>query len=135
MMTLPELESLVRRMEDCTLPREEWTHRAHLSVAVWYLFQFPRKVATERIRAGVQRYNVSLGNTTGYHETITLSWVAIVASFLRDASAEKTLAELATEAAARFGASDYLLRHFSKERLFSEAARREWVDPDLNPLC
>src|SRR6185436_5410136 len=123
-MTLPELESLVRRMEDCTLPREEWTHRAHLSVAVWYLFQFPRKVATERIRAGIQRYNASLGNTTSYHETITLSWVAIVASFLRDASAEKTLAELATEAAARFGASDYLLRHFSKERLFSEAARR-----------
>ena len=133
-MTLPELESLVRRFENCTLPREEWTHRAHLSVAVWYLFQLPRKVATERIRAGIQRYNTSLGNT-GYHETITLSWVAIMAAFLHEASPEKTVAELATEAATRFAASDYLLRHFSKQRLFSETDRREWVEPDLDPLC
>jgi hypothetical protein len=134
-MTLPELESLVRRFEDCTLPREEWTHPAHLSVAIWYLSYFSREEATERIRAGIQRYNASLGNTTGYHETITLSWVAIAAAFLREASPAKTVAELATETVARFGESDYLLRHFSKERLFSEAARRDWVEPDLNPLC
>ena len=72
-MTLPELESLVRRFEDCTLPREAWTHRAHLSVAVWYLFHFSRAEATERIRTGIQRYNASQGNSTGYHETITLA--------------------------------------------------------------
>lgn len=54
-MTLPELESLVRRFEDCTLPREEWTHRAHLAIAVWYLSHLPREVATERIRMGIQR--------------------------------------------------------------------------------
>ena len=133
-MTLPELESLVRRFEECSLPREEWTHRAHLSVAVWYLFQLPREEATERIRAGIQRYNASLENTTGYHETITLSWVAIVAVFLQEASTQKTVAELATEAAARFGSSNYLLRHFSKERLLSELAKREWINPDLEPL-
>lgn len=133
-MTLSELESLVRRFEDCTLPREEWTHRAHLSVAVWYLSQLPKEVATQRIRTGIQRYNASLGNTTGYHETITLSWIALVTAFLRKESPEKSLSELATEAAAGFGASDYLLRHFSKERLFSQSARREWVEPDLDPL-
>ena len=134
-MTLPELESLVCRFEDCTLPREEWTHRAHLSVAVWYLCELPREAATERIRTGIQRYNASLGNVDGYHETITLSWVSIVTAFLREASPEKTVAELATEAASRFGAFDRLLRHFSKQRLFSEAARQEWVEPDLEPLC
>jgi hypothetical protein len=133
-MTSSDLERLVLRFEDCTLPRDEWTHRAHLSVAVWYLFHLPREAAIERIRVGIQRYNASLGNTAGYHETITLSWAALVAASLREASAEKTLAELATEAADRFGASDYLLRHFSKERLFSETARREWVEPDLDPL-
>ena len=134
-MTLPELEALVRRFEDCTLPRYEWTHRAHLSVAVWYLFHYPREDATRRIRAGVQRYNASLGNSKGYHETITLSWIAVAASFLRKSSAGQTLTELATEAGVRFNASDYLLRHFSKELLFSELARAEWVDPDLAPLA
>ena len=133
-MTLAELESLVRRFEDCSLPRAAWTHQAHLSVAVWYLFHFPREAATARIRERIQRYNASLGNTKGYHETITLSWVAIVSSFLRQSSVEQRVEDLARAAAERFAAPDYLLRHFRKELLLSELARVEWVEPDLAPL-
>ena len=134
-MTLPELESLVRRFEDCTLPREAWTHRAHLSVAVWYLFHFSRAEATERIRTGIQRYNASLGNAKGCHETVTLAWVAIVGTFLQQSAADRRVAALASDAAAQFGGSDFLLQHFSKELLFSDLARRTWVDPDLKPLA
>lgn len=133
-MTLAELKSLVRRFEDCSLPREAWTHQAHLSVAVWYLFHFPRGDATERIRVGIQRFNASLGNTKGYHETITLSWVAIVSSFLQPSSAGQPVEDLATAAAERFAVPDYLLRHFRKELLLSELARVEWVEPDLTRL-
>ena len=133
-MTLEELETLIRRFEDCTLPREAWNHRAHLAVATWYLFHLPREAATERIREGIQRFNASLGNTKGYHETITLAWIALVARLLREAPPERSVVELANEVAARFGVPDYLLRHFIKERLFSDFARREWVDPDLSPL-
>ncbi len=38
--TADEILALVRRFEDCTLPREEWTHAAHLTVALWHLLQF-----------------------------------------------------------------------------------------------
>jgi len=34
----------------------------------------------------------------------------------------------------RVGRSDWLLTHWSKTLLFSVAARRRWVDPDLLPL-
>jgi len=129
-----ELESLVLRFEDCTLPRELWTHRAHLSVGLWYLFHFPREEATYRIRSGIQGYNRSLGNSTGYHETITLSWIAILAAFLKESRAIGSLEELANEAAERFGASGYLLKHFTKERLFGDLAAREWIEPDLAPI-
>jgi hypothetical protein len=129
-----ELESLVLRFEDCALPREFWTHRAHLSVALWYLFRFPREEATNRIRSGIQRYNRSLGNITGYHETITLSWIAILAAFLKESRTDRSLEELANEATERFGSNDYLLKHFTKERLFSELASKEWVEPDLAPI-
>ena len=27
---------LVAQFENCTLPKAEWTHRAHLAVALWY---------------------------------------------------------------------------------------------------
>ena len=129
-----ELESLVHRFEDCTLPRRFWTHRAHLEVSLWYLFHFPREEATNRIRNGIQRYNHSLGNITGYHETITLSWIAILAAFLKESPTHRSLEELANEAAESFGFSDYLLHHFTKERLFCELASKEWVEPDLAPI-
>ena len=133
-MTLAELESLVRHLEDCTLPPALWTHRAHISVALWYLFHFPRGEATNRIRTGIQRYNQSLGNTAGYHETITLAWIGILAAFLRESPSNRSLEELANQATERFGASDYLLRHFTKERLFCDLARAQWMEPDLVPF-
>ncbi len=133
-MTTLELQSLVFQFENCTLPRESWTHQAHLSVALWYLFHLPREQATGRIRNGIQLYNESLGIGTGYHETMTLAWIEILAGFLQESSAEGNLAELVERATVRFGISDYLLQFFSRDRLFSELARREWVEPDLARL-
>ena len=132
-MTHSELESLVRDFESCTLPREAWTHRAHLAVTVWYLNHFSREEATRLIRTGIQRYNASLGNTKGYHETVTLAWIAIIAAELRQ-SAGMSVEYLASEVMSRYERSDFLRLHFSKELLNSELARQKWVNPDLSPL-
>ena len=35
------------------------------------------------IRDGIQRYNRAQDNPNGYHETITLAWVAVIDRFLR----------------------------------------------------
>jgi hypothetical protein len=35
--TSEEVERLVAGFLDCSLPREAWTHNAHLAVAVWHL--------------------------------------------------------------------------------------------------
>src|ERR1043165_5805414 len=50
--TSEEMFELLRRFEDCTLPREEWTHAAHLTVALWHLLQFDWPEACARVRAG-----------------------------------------------------------------------------------
>ena len=34
------------------------------------------------MREGIRRFNLSHGNTTGYHETITLAWIAVISRFL-----------------------------------------------------
>lgn len=52
MRTDAQIEALVRSFEDLTLPRPEWTHHAHLTVALWYLRRHPRPEATRRIREG-----------------------------------------------------------------------------------
>jgi hypothetical protein len=136
--TTGEILALVRRFEDCTLPREEWTHAAHLTVALWHLLQYDWPEAVRRVRLGIQRYNAAHGIRTtptgGYHETLTLFWLRTVRAFLEGERNEaRSLVRLANELAATADRS-LPLAHYTRERLFSPEARAHWVEPDLKPL-
>jgi hypothetical protein len=136
--TTEEIFSLVRRFGDCTLPRAEWTHAAHLTVALWFLLEFDWPEATERVRRGIRSYNAAHGirptPTGGYHETLTVFWLRVVRSFLEEGRNEgRALVSLANELAAEAD-SRLPLRHYTRERLFSPEARASWVEPDLKPL-
>ncbi len=131
-------EALVRSFENCTLPRSEWTHAAHLTVALWYLVNYPKPEATQQIRMGIQRYNaairIQITKDSGYHETLTLFWAQIVHQFIIDHG----ICEFTTEAVAQvtqvYQDPAFPLQYYSHDRLFSWEARREWVQPDLKPL-
>ena len=73
-------------------------------------------------------------DTQGYHDTITHAFVAGVRLFLRETTetglAERVNALLATP----MGRRDWPLRFYSRELLFSVAARRGLVKPNLQPL-
>lgn len=133
-----DLFGLLRRFEDCTLPREEWTHAAHLTVALWHLLQFDWPEAVTRVRARIKRYNAAHGILTtptgGYHETLTLFWMHTVRAFLEaERNEARALVHLANELAASYDKS-LPLTHYTRERLFSPEARAGWVEPDLKPL-
>ena len=137
--TTEEILTLVRRFDDCTLPRAEWTHAAHLTVALWNLLQFDWPEAAARVRRGIQRYNAAHGiaptPTGGYHETLTLFWLRFVGSFLEGERNEaRALVSLANELAATADRSLPLV-YYTRERLFSAEARAAWVEPDLRPLA
>jgi hypothetical protein len=136
--TTEEILALVRRFDDCTLPREEWTHAAHLTVALWHLLQYDWPEAVRRVRLGIQRYNAAHGIRTtptgGYHETLTLFWLRRVRAFLEGERNEaRSLVHLANELAAAADKS-LPLEYYTRERLFSPEARAGWVEPDLRPL-
>jgi hypothetical protein len=126
-----EIAELVRLFESCQLPGEGWTHRAHLAVAATYLRAYPLPEATNRARAHIRRYNESRGNHTGYHETITVLFMRLVARELKVDPAD--LAGFVNGLAGRF-AVDGLYAHYSKDRLWSAEARAGFVEPDLRPL-
>ena len=100
-------------------------------MALWYLRRHSRDEATTLIRDGIRRHNESHGNFTGYHETITLAWVAVIERFLGVRDLERPVSVLAGELLGQCGDKDYLLRFYSRERLFSDEARGRWVPPDL----
>ena len=71
--------------------------------------------------------------TRGYHETLTLAWARLIAARMGSCGEGEDFAafirrhpDLLTSAA--------ILRYYSRERIFSLRARREFVLPDLEPL-
>lgn len=133
-----ELRSLVAAFEACTLTQAEWTHAAHVSVAVWYVVWYGSAGATDRMRTGIQRLNavhgVPMTPTRGYHETLTRFYVWLVASELRRTRIDASLADITNAVVAACDDRTIPLRYYSRDRLMSWEARSTWVDPDLRTL-
>jgi len=135
-----DTEALVRAFVDRTLPREQWTHHAHLRVGLWHVLAFGEAEAVNRLRERIRGYNETVGtantDASGYHETLTVFYVRMIAAFA--ASEDRPEAGSAAGAEARLlaelGDRDLPLRYYSRERLFSTEARRRWLAPDLRPL-
>lgn len=132
-----DIERIARGVIDRTLPKPEWTHAAHFAAAFWLLSR-PDRDAMREMPTLIRAYNEATGvantDTGGYHETITLASLRSARAWL-DAHAGSPLhGSLNALLTSDFGRSDWPLRYWSKPLLFSVAARRAWVDPDLRPL-
>ena len=137
--TASQLEALAARFAAAAIPATEWTHETHLAMGAWHVARHGAEAALERLRAGIRALNAAHGtidsDTRGYHETITCAYVRLIAAFLRARPAEEPLADsLAALLASPLAARDVLTRHYSRPVLVSVAARRGWVEPDLDPL-
>jgi len=136
--TVEEIEELVDAFESCALPRAQWNHAAHLTVAVWYLTHHGEPKATQRMRAAIQKYNraqgISMSESGGYHETLTLFYMRVLHRYLGRLKSGGSTVEAANQVVIRFSSRRYPLNFYSKELLMSVKARAEWVEPDLKPL-
>jgi hypothetical protein len=133
-----EVPRLAEAFATVTLPQAEWTHRAHLLVALWYATGLPPDQALAAMRNGIQRLNAAHGLVTtpsrGYHETITRAYLRLIVRFLEEEQGRPGWAGRAERLLARHGERDHLLRYYSRGRLFSPEARFGWMEPDLAPL-
>lgn len=137
-LSFNEIIKLVGEFENGTLPRSYWTHRAHLTVACWYLICHEVPEAIPRIREGIKKYNISQGIITtkdnGYHETITLFWVKMVRGHLSQSTLDCSIVHLVNDLVIRFSDRNLPFEYYSRERLMSWEARLNWMEPDLKPL-
>ena len=122
----------------CALPREAWTHEAHLAACLWLLTERPDIDVDAKIAGLIRRFNESVGgvndDSQGYHDSITRAYVAGVRLFLSEAAETGLAARVNALLLSPMGARDWPLRFYSRELLFSVAARRGYVEPDLFPL-
>lgn len=122
----------------CRLAREEWTHEAHLAACL-YLLAARLDVDVDAEIAGIiSRFNESVGgvndDANGYHDTITRAYVAGVRLFLRDSPAGGLAERVNALRLSPMGRRDWPLGFYSRDLLFSVAARRGFVAPDRAPL-
>ena len=134
-----EIEHIGEGLLARSLPREEWTHEAHLAATTYLLTGRPDVDLDTELRGIIRRYNESVGgvnsDTEGYHETITRSFLHGVRLFLAEADRDTALHELVNALLrSPMGSRDWPLRFYSRERLFSVEARRIFVAPDIAAL-
>jgi len=128
-----EITEVVRSFEDATISRDKWKHAEHLTVALHYLCLDEIGTATEKMRRGILKllgaFEVDLSKEMPYHETLTVFWMRAVAEF----NASKNGASLLDKANALIAEyeKDYPLKFYSRECLFSDEARANFVDGDL----
>jgi hypothetical protein len=132
--TIEKIEGFIAAFEACSLPKARWTHHAHLVVALWYLSHHAHDDALDIVRRRIRAYNEAVGtantDSSGYHETLTRLFLRGVADHMaehRDAALPVAVTALLQSPLA---SKEWPLRFYSSERLFSVAARRDWIEPD-----
>jgi hypothetical protein len=125
-------DEFLAAFEACAFTRPEWTHEAHVRMAWLYLTRLPVDEALDRVRAGIQKLNGTIGSPDGYHETITVAFVRVIASRLRIGDTFAAFRDRNPDLFDRTLTA--LLRHYTKDRLWSPEARRAFIEPDVEPL-
>jgi len=133
-----EIDAFIAAFEAGSLPKERWTHGAHLLTGACYVWALGELRAADRMRERVAAYNVAVGGkntaTSGYHETITVFWIALLERLRREHPALGR-SEFAHAAVARYeDRKDILREYYSFDVVASEDARREWIAPDLREI-
>lgn len=113
----------------------EFDHRAHVRLAYVYLVTEPTPAdAHLAMRRAIQGFLAHHGvEPTKYHETITRAWVMAVRHFMGDTDRAESADDFITQNP-RLLDSGIMLSHYSAGVLFSDEARRAFVDPDLEPI-
>ncbi len=130
-----EIAAIGHGLIDKSLPKQHWTHAAHFAAALWVLHCRPDIDAPAEMPHLIRAYNEATGvantHNAGYHETITQASLRAARSWLAAHPGKPLFAVCNALMASPLGRPDWLLEYWSREALFSPAARIAWLPPDL----
>ena len=134
-MKKTDISHIFDGFKDLTLPKDEWTHEAHLIAALCLLIDHGLEKAEAIMPDMIRDYNISRGginsDTDGYHHTITIFYLRMIEKFRIEnpnGSREKQVQRLLNSEIAK---PYYTMKYYSKEALFTPAARLGFVLPDI----
>src|SRR6185503_16863196 len=128
-----EIAELVRGFESCAIGKDDFSHRDHVAVAVWYLFQDSEQAAN-LMRASLHRFLDHYDCRKNYHETLTQFWILLVQRTLQELGPGLSLLEATNAVVAALNDSKIAFEFYGKKVVESAVARETWVEPDLRKL-
>lgn len=130
-----EIFEIVRSFESGTIRREDWRHAEHLTVACYYAFHHSFEEACDRMRGGISNllkaFKIDLTKETPYHETLTIFWMQKIFDAIKNRNGASFL-DTTNRVLEIGGDKDLPLKVYSRELLFSDEARKNFVESDLN---
>ncbi|HWN09402.1 MAG TPA: hypothetical protein VNO50_09095 [Pyrinomonadaceae bacterium] len=126
-----EIEAVVQRFESCATSKEDFKHRSHLTVAVWYLLHSTPDDALKKMRSGLFRFLEHHGvGREKYHETLTVFWIKLVQHAINEAD-QSSFVHTTNDVLERLANPRIVFEYYSEACLKSDNARSYWVEPDL----
>ena len=129
-----EVDALVQGFEAASLSPSEFSHHAHMAVALSYVSCMPEEAALGKMRACVQKFAEAHGKSQLYHETLTVFWMRLLSHLSRIYRVDLPLWARINLIIERWGTRLPVEAHYSPELIRSDAARSGWVPPDRLPL-
>ena len=128
-----EVAALVHAFEDASIPASEFTHAAHIAVALSYLDSCSAEDALERIREKIRFFAAHHSVTNLYHETLTTFWMRLLEHVASTSEAGLPLWRRINLIVEDWTKRRPVEAHYSSELIKSQAAREKWVPPDRLP--
>ena len=120
--------------ESCAFRVAEFNHRAHLRLAYVYLTDHDVETAYRSMRDALPAFLEHNGvDPSKYHDTMTRAWILAVRHFM-EKTPDSDSADLFIEQNPQMLDSNIMMTHYSAEGLFSDEARAQFVEPDLDPI-
>jgi hypothetical protein len=129
-----EVATLVHAFETATIPPSQFTHAAHMAVALSYLDKWPLAAALARMREKLFQFTARNHLVDLYHETLTTFWMRLLDHVAQNHYQEVPLWRRINLIVARWGTAAPVQAHYSRELIKSKVARAKWIPPDRLPL-
>ena len=99
-----EIHAVITGFEHCATAKDEFGHRSHLTVAVYYLRNSTPDQAFQKMRDGLFRFLDHHGiDRTKYKEQLTRDWIALVQGVIEQTDPETSLVSVTNVVIERLG--------------------------------
>jgi len=101
-----EIAAVVQGFENCTTPKDQFTHQSHLTVAAYYLYTSTPDETFEKMRLGLLRFLDHHGvDPAKYSDRVTRAWIQQIQNVSEQMGAAATLLAITNAVLDRLGDS------------------------------